>query len=393
MRILSRSLLLTSLLALLGLVIGCGDSGGGGSSASAGTGRVALALTDGPTDEFSQVLVTVLRIDLLPDDDDSNRETIFEGRETFDLLALENVSEPFAIADDVPAGSYEKLRMRLAEIELIRVLADGSTESVFPRLPGGERIDLNPRGGFEVRSGETLAVRLDVDARRSIQIVGTGNGGYQFRPQVFVDIMQADRVSRLVSIEGVIDEIDDAAEPDRLRVCEIAVEYRDRTTRSDEHCLTVFVDEDTSIFDDSGLSVPRDDLRVGDRVAVLGHYAEDEEGAFAIDAKVIELGGSDAFLTLTGVVTSCFCEPTETIVVELDPGQGFAEGTVLDVSLTEGTRIFNRAGEELAPEDIEEYDRVEIDGVLFLSDGEPDELRAAVVFARPGEPVYTDPVE
>ena len=393
MRLVSRSLLFASFLALLGFVIGCGDSGGGSSSASTGTGRVALALTDGPTDEFSQVLVTVLQIDLLPGEDDSNRETIFEGRETFDLLALENVSEPFAIAEDVPAGRYSKLRMRLAEIELIRVLPDGSTESVFPRLPGGERIDLNPRGGFDVRAGETLAVQLDVDARRSIQIVGTGNGRYQFRPQVFVDIMHADRVSRLVSVEGVVDEIDDASEPYRLRVCEIAVEYRDRTTRTDEHCLPVFVDRDTSIFDDSGLSVARDELRVGDRVAVLGRYAEDEQSRFAIAAEVIELGGSAAFMTLTGVVTSCFCVSTETIAVALDPGQGFVEGTVVDVSLTEGTRIFDRSGEELSPADIEEFDRVEVDGVLFLSSGQPDELRAAILFVRPGEPPSTDLVE
>jgi len=393
MRMLSRSLLVLSFFGLIGLVIGCGDSGGGSSSSSVGTGRVALALTDGPTDEFSQVLVTVLRIDLLPGDDEAYRETIFEGRETFDLLALENVVEPFAIAEDIPAGTYEKLRMRIAEIELIRVLSDGSTESVFPRLPGGDRIDLNPRGGFEVRPGATLAIQLDVDARRSIQIVGTGSGRYLFRSQVFVDIMDADRVSRLVSIEGVVDEIDDASEPWRLRVCEIAVTYRDRYSQSDEHCLPVFVDEDTSIFDDSGLSVMRDELRIGGRVAVLGRYAEDEESRFAIDAEVIELGGSAAFLTLTGVVTSCFCVPTEAIVVELDPGQGFAEGTVLDVSLTEGTRIFNRAGEELDPEDIEEFDLVEMDGVLFLSDGEPDELRAAVLFVRPGEPPASDPVE
>lgn len=392
MRTLSRPLIVFFLLGLLGIALGCGDSGGG-SSVDGGTGRVALAMTDGPTDEFSQVLVTVERIDLLAGEDDSIRETIFEGRETFDLLALENVVEPFAIREDVPAGSYSKLRMQLAEIELIRVLQGGSTESVFPRLPGGQRIDLNPRGGFEVRPGDTLAIELDVDARRSIQIVGTGNGRYLFRPQVFVDVMRADRVDRLVSIEGVIDEIDDASEPDRLRVCEIAVEYRDRTTQSDEHCLAVFVDEDTSIFDDSGLSVTREELRVGDRVAVLGRYAEDEESGFAVDAEVIELGGSAAFLTLTGVVTSCFCEPTETIVVELDPGQGFAAGTILDVSLVEGTRIFNRAGEELLPEDILEFDRVEVDGVLFLSQGEPDELRAAIVFVRPAEPLADEVVE
>ncbi len=381
MRTLTRLFLVLSLSSLVGLSTGCADSGGG-SSAVGGTGSVALALTDAPTDEFSQVLVTVVRVDLLPGDDDSGRETIFEGRETFDLLALENVSEPFAIADDIPAGTYSKLRMEVAEIELVRRLPDGGVESVFARLPGGGRIDLNPRGGFEVRPGDTLAVVLDMDARRSIQIVGAGRDRYNFRPQVFVDILHVDRVSRLVSIEGVVAEVDDPSDPLRFQVCEIAVEYRDRNGTSDEHCLTVFADADTSIFDDSGLSVPRDEIRVGDRVAVLGRFTRDDESRFAIDAEVIQLGGPDAFMTLTGVVSGDYDEASETLVFDLDPGQGFAEDTSLEFSLAEGTRIFTRNGEEVDPEEISEGARVEIDGVLVLATGEPDQLRASVIFVR-----------
>jgi len=381
MRTLNRLFLILLLSALVGLSTGCADSGGG-SSAGGGTGSVALALTDAPTDEFSQVLVTVLRIVLLPGDDEADRETIFEGRETFDLLALENVSEPFAIADDIEAGTYSKLRMDVAEIELVRRLEGGGTESVFARVPAGGRIDLNPRGGFEVRPGDTLAIMLDMDARRSIQIVGTGRDRYNFRPQVFVDIMHADRLHRLISIEGVVAEIDDPSDPLRLRVCEIAVEHRDRNSTSDEHCLTVYADADTSIFDDSGLSIPREEVRVGDRVSVLGRFTEDEESRFAIAAEVIQIGGPDAFLTLTGVVSEAYDDVSETIVVDLDSGQGFAEDTSLEVSLAEGTRIFTRDGEELDPEEITENARVEVDGVLVLASGEPDQLRASVIFVR-----------
>jgi hypothetical protein len=365
---------------LVGFTAACADSGGGSSDGA--TGSVALSLTDAPTDEFSQVLVTVLRIYLLPGDDDSDRETIFEGRETFDLLALENVSEPFAIADDVPAGTYSKLRMDVAEIELIRNLEGGGSESVFPRLPGGERIDLNPRGGFGVRGGDTLAIQLDMDARRSIQINGTGNGGYNFRPQVFVEIMHADRVSRLVSISGVVAEIDDPSDPLRLRVCEIAVEHRDRNSESDETCLTVYADEDTRIFDDAGLALSRDEIRVGDRVSILGHFTADEESRFAVDATVIEIGGPDAFMTLTGVVSGAYEAASETFVLDLDPAQGFEPGTSLEVSLEEGTPVFARGGERLDPDEIDENDRVEADGVLVLSTAEPDRLRATVVFVR-----------
>ena len=96
-------------------LIGCAESGGGAAGGSSGTGRVAIALTDAPTDEFVEVLITVVSIDLLPGEDESERVTSFEGLETFDLLALENVSEPFAIA---AWPQYPKTRPDLFAIEL-----------------------------------------------------------------------------------------------------------------------------------------------------------------------------------------------------------------------------------------------------------------------------------
>ena len=382
-----------SLFFTLGMIMfvgACGDSGSGGespSSASA-TGSVLLVLTDAPTDEFVRVLVTVTRIELLPGDDDGSgleRQTIFEGRETFDLLKLENVSEPFAIADDIPVGSYSKLRLEVEEIELVRMDGEGGYESVFPRLPGGNRIDLNSRGGFRVSPGATLAIRLDVDARNSIHINETGSGGYIFRSQVFVEIMNVSQPGRLIFVEGVIRESESTASLAQFWLCEVAVSHRDLEGRRDQHCLTIFGNEMTSVFDESGLPIGLDVIEVGDRIGVIGRFAYDDENRFAIDAEVIELGGSEAFLSLTGVVSRDYVAGNAgsgTILYDLDPGQGIELGSALEIELAAETRSFSADGEEVDRNEIVTGKRLEVDGVLVLSSDAPDRLRAAVIFVR-----------
>ena len=119
-----------------------------------------------------------------------------------------------------------------------------------------------------------------------------------------------------------------------------------------------------------------------DRLTVLGRFRRDENEDFAVDAAVIELGGLDAYLKLTGLVSGEYDEASETIVIELDPGQGFLEGTELEVDLSEGTRIFTRAGEVVAPGDIELDSVIEVDGILVLNQGDPDLLRASILFVR-----------
>jgi hypothetical protein len=394
---------LTVLAGLVGLVwLGWGGGGGSGggatSSPAAATGSVAVVLTDAPTDDFIQVFVTVTRIDLLPDEDDDEAEredrnggrvTIFEGRETFDLLALENVSDPFVIAEDVPARHYGKLRLEVEDIELIRRGPDGELESVFPRLQGlqpGGRIDLNPRGGFEVEPGSLLAVRLDMDARRSIQINETGNGDVIFRPQVFVEIMSVEDPGRLLLVEGVVEELDREASPVELRLCEVAIHLRTEREVSDRPCLTVFVAEGTSIFDRDARPTDLDAIFLGDRVAVFGRFDEDDEDddvRLAVAAELIEIGGSEAFGVFTGVVSGVFDEASGTVLVDLDPTPGFAEESILEVVVVDETRLFSRSGEALGRDSLVDGARVEIDGVLVLSNDVPDQLRAALLFVAP----------
>lgn len=300
-------------------------------------------------------------------------------------MKLENVSEPFAIADDIPVGSYSKLRLEVEEIELVRMDGEGGYESAFPRLPGGNRIDLNSRGGFRVSPGATLAIRLDVDARNSIHINETGSGGYIFRSQVFVEIMNVSQPGRLIFVEGVIRESESTASLAQFWLCEVAVSHRDLEGWRDQHCLTIFGDEMTSVFDESGLPIGLDVIEVGDRIGVIGRFAYDDENRFAIDAEVIELGGLEAFLWLTGVVSRDYVvgnAGSGTILYDLDPGQGIELGSALEIELAAATRSFSADGEEVDRNEIVAGKRLEVDGVLVLSSDAPDRLRAAVIFVR-----------
>lgn len=84
----------------------------------------------------------------------------------------------------MPAGRYEKIRLFVPKIES----EGGTCDLELIKLPSG-KIDLNPQGSFEVLPGETLAIRLDMDANKSINLHPAGNSGKCiFRPVVFVDI-------------------------------------------------------------------------------------------------------------------------------------------------------------------------------------------------------------
>lgn len=383
---LDRMGLVAVLVVALAWMLACSDGNdSGGAGAAVGTGSVAVVMTDAPIDEFVQVLVRVTRIDLLGTED-TRRETIFEGDQTFDLLALQNVSEPFAIAEDVPAGVYSKLRLELAEIELVRMNGAGGFESIFPPLPGGNRIDLNPRGGFEVVPGGLLAIRLDLDARRSIQLVEGGNGVYRFRPQVFVEIMDVDLPGRLILVEGLVRTLEQAGDSTEIELCEVELRRRTDSAVFNRHCLTVFAASDVSIFDGSGLAVDLESIDPGDRLAVFGRFwieRDRDRDRLAVKAELIELGGTAAFLSLLGEVSGEYDAVTESLLVDLDPGQGFADPTALDVGIVPATRIFSKGGDVLEIADLVLGTRVEVDGVLVLSSGEPDLLRAAILFATP----------
>ncbi len=144
----------------------CGSGDPLGSSDTApGSGTVALLVTDAPSDIFEEINITVIKAELLSD---NGHVTVFEGERTFNLLELTD-ARIFAIREGVTAGSYSKIRLTLSDIELVDNMGtdDPVDDAIYhPKLPGNGKLDLNPRGEFNVVAGGTLTIQIDMDAQQ-----------------------------------------------------------------------------------------------------------------------------------------------------------------------------------------------------------------------------------
>ena len=204
--------LLPLLLLVAGLLTACGGGGSSSSStATAGrTGSVGLMLTDAPADPslFSAINATIERVELIGGD--GGRVSLFEGpAETVDLLKLRNEAVPFTFRDDVPVGTYCKVRLTLTNPRGLELILEADGSSYYPKLPGNGKLDLLARDCFSVAPGASVTLQLDMDAGNSIHIVQTGNKtDYNFRPVVFIDVINQSFTGKLVRLEGTIADYD-----------------------------------------------------------------------------------------------------------------------------------------------------------------------------------------
>jgi hypothetical protein len=342
--------------ALTGLVLSslvtlaaCGGGGGGSNSPDAGpnpmvptTGTVAVLLTDGPTDEFCHIYATVESIDLLSDS--GGPTNVFVGPETVDMLELRNYTDFFAIDPMVPVGSYNKVRMTLSDLALVQCDAAGVPEPEadweHPHLPGNGKLDLNPRGTFQVVGGETLVIELDLDMNKSLHLHQTGNGRWQFRPVVFVTIRPDE--TKLVRVYGRVQDL--GATSFELCPVEPAASMDDDQPVAGTECIDVFTDGSTGIFDETGTpvdisAVANDDLLTA--IGFLGLYddgdADSRMDDLRLDAAVLELGPLGTFARVFGAVVSA---PGGNGVFEFDGAPLDPAAGVFDVLLQPGTRLF-----------------------------------------------------
>lgn len=343
----------------LGLVA-CGGGGGGSAPGSVSTGGVALLLTDGPTEEFDEINIRLDQVELLGQ---GPPVTIFSSQPgmVVDLLKLRGEAQLLNLSEEVPAGQYDKIRLRVASVELVKRAANGEVlERHFADLPANGKIDLNPRGPFAVTAGGTLLIQLDLDANKAIHIVQTGQSHkYKFRPVVFVDIASQMAAGKLVRLEGVISTL----QADGFVLCRpLAASSEDNWAG---RCVAVRLFPETVIFDERGDLVGFSHLSLNDPVQVLGRFgvhdrARDEQVFAGFDAYVVEIG---EFLTLRGTVLSAPLLQQGRLFFDFQPAPGQGVVGVLPV-LAEATRVFSVDGKELALADLAAGDKVLIDGVL-----------------------------
>lgn len=373
---------------LTGLFAGCGSS----TTVSGGptqTGKVAILLTDGPTDEFSEVNVTVNEVSLLSDE--RGPVILFSGARRINLLALQEVEDLFAITEDVPAGIYGKIRLRVSEPQFIITDGEIITTSQIHLVANG-KIDLVPDHPFEVVPDETLIVRLDLDAEKSIFIHLSNPDGpvFQFRPVVFVKVLH-DFDTRLVSVMGKIISIDPETHSFLLRRTppifylprigegpnheEDDHEEDDADSISHRYLIRVEVTEETHIFKETGLPGDFESLAVGQDVHVRGFLSFEDD--LHLKAGLIEIG---RFIRLRGEITTGIDEENR-FAFTPDPGQGVT-GTI-QVRVYDETFIFEAVTRQrLNPEDLVAGKRVLIEGVLDVGT-EPDLLHAALIIVKP----------
>ena len=354
MKFLNRKLLYMGLAAFMTFIASCGGGGGGGGSTGAvglpdnldptpeatGKGTVTILATDAETDQFREINLTITRAELLADD---SSELLFEGEKTFNLLALASVTEVFSVAE-VAAGSYDKIRLTLAGIELVFF---DEREPVYPDLPGNGKLDINPKGLFYVDSDNPLTIQLDFDAEKSIHIVGTGNGGFNFRPVVLTKEVETEFDTKLIRQMGVVRELN--RERGTFDLCLIEDEEAE-----EDDCVQVAVASGaTAIFGESGNAIDINNVSEGDIATVVGRIYSDS------DLEVAATGGGMALKRLSsGNVAALedepLCEEVEgdlfcgDMVCEEVEGQLICEEELVCDDI-EGELVCEEIGEEEAP--------------------------------------------
>lgn len=362
------------------------DSGaiGGGGVPTLTTGTVAILMTDAPTDAFCHIYADVESIDLLGTS--GTPTNVFVGPETVDLLDLRNYSDVFSIATGVPIGSYEKVRMTLSDLALVECdpltgLPEAEANWEHPRLPGNGKMDLNPRGMFEVIGGETLVIELDMDMNKSLHVHQTGNGRWQFRPVIFVTIRPDD--SKLVRVFGAVRNLGTST----FELCPIepaSSTDTDGPNNGFDDCIDVVTDASTGIFDETGAPVGLSAVANDDLLTAIGFLSlhDDMDGDTRMDdlllnAAVLELGPNDTFERIRGAVVSA---PGNNDLFEFDGAPLDPLAGTFDVLLQSGTRIFALGSNEvLTSAALQPGTEGEVDGVFTdpLIAGEP--LRSSLI--------------
>ena len=359
------------------------------------TGTVGVLFRDGPTDDFCQILATVERIDLLGT---AGPTTIFTGPETLDILAMKNYTDVVTIATEVPVGAYEKVRLTLSDLALVECIdADGQVPEPeadweHPKLPGNGKLDLNPRGEFQVVGGETLLIQIDMDMNKSLHVHQTGNGKWQFRPVIFVDIVPDGE--RLVRVFGQARDVNGMT----FELCPL--EPASSTDNDDNgmsgdmssdddsgRCLDVFADGSTGIFNEAGDSAGIDQVVNGGLLTAIGflslHDDDDDSDSKAddlrLDAVVLELGDQGTFQRIRGAVATA---PGNNDIFEFDRSAVADPADLIDVLLQAGTRTFALgSNEELTSAALQPGTLGEVDGVFTdpATDPVTQPLKAALI--------------
>ena len=341
----------------LATIVATGGGGGGSSGTSGGTGAVAVVLTDEPTDAYDEITIYVTEVSLMPAPGyGPDPVIIFHCPEGYPVNLLDYRTKDFFLTrtENVPAWRYEKVRLKVKKIES----DPPCDESKVWKLPSN-KIDLNPRAPFEVKPGETLLIRLDVDVPKSIH-THPADEKCMFRPVVFVDIeaVMLPQPCPLI-VTGIISEPIERGENDVIEA--FTLQFPDRPG-----ALPVQLTPETVIFLDDGSEGDASDLAEGQTVWVRGRLDIDA----SLQAYQAIIG--DVF-KLEGAVESSVAGGSFLLLPD-------DETLPVDVMVSDESLVFFGCDTAASEEDIQPGLRAEV-----IGKDSPGELVAIFVFLQPQE--------
>lgn len=170
-----RLLLIPLVLTLAGTLLfaGCGGSGTG---ATGETGTMEVQLHDAPAD-YEKVNVHIERVEVNNTENDTGWVEISSPQQTYDLLELTNGATEVLGTKQLPAGTYEQIRLILSR-EGHSVVVDGTSHNLF--IPSGEQTGIKLNVNAEIKPDITYTLLLDFDASRSVVERGNEQSGVDY---------------------------------------------------------------------------------------------------------------------------------------------------------------------------------------------------------------------
>jgi len=355
------ALLMAALCA--GLIPACGGGGGGDAgtlSSVAQTASIRVMLASERFDSVEGVFVTYTKVSLVPADGGAN-VVLFEDTdgEEVNVSRLDEEALLFAVMDDVPTGTYSKL---LVEVDDIRV-EGGPCEDLTTSIPDDE-LELVPEEDIEVNPGETIIIRLAMDADKSVQITVDGaTDTCTFRPVVAVDVSKSaapGEDSCPTTVEGEIIELMLNIQFD---VVGAVIDLGD--TRGEQDLL---FDDATAFFGADGYPTDSRSIDLGDMITAKGML--DADGA--LETRVVVQGK-------TAVVTGTVLTDVKRGIFWIEPDEGSAVVGETPIEIFEGTQVLLDCVEATS-KSIVKGARVSVSGKLAVGERS---MRAVSVLVSP----------
>ncbi|NDP38428.1 MAG: DUF4382 domain-containing protein [Rhodoferax sp.] len=192
-------LLRHSKLALGGVLIaGLAACGGGGSASTDSSGRLSLALTDAPACGYDAVNVTIEKVRIhqngnASDTDGGWSEIVLSPALRVDLLKLQNGDLAELGELTLPTGSYNQMRLVLADNAGANVLANSVVLTSDPtkaelalKTPSGQQSGVKAKQfSLTIAPNQLANFVIDFDACKSVVVAGN-SGQYLLKPQLSV---------------------------------------------------------------------------------------------------------------------------------------------------------------------------------------------------------------